>query len=148
MSLSLSLAVVLLVFVASCVARQVYNFTLTHAEARRSASGVDAVEDSLIRFELALREQQIELGLTNKTTTNLQVSWSEITLELSDGSSTRLRNDRDLGWVAPGDTVVTHLMPLALPADPGDQVGLTLQVPVTVNYERVLYRFPFVARRE
>lgn len=148
MSLSSHFAIGVLAVAASCAPFQAYKLTLTHPEAKRSARGVDVVEDGLIRFELAVREHDIALALTNKTATNLQVSWSEITLELSDGSSTRLRVDGDLGWVTPGDTVATHLMPLALPDEPGEEVGLTLQVPVTANYERLLYRFPFVASRE
>jgi hypothetical protein len=146
-ALALSLACV------GCATPYAYSFHLENQGARPAAkpSEREVLEDADVRAEIAVDPtgaRAILLDLTNKTDQVLQVAWAQITMRRSDGSSTSPRPQLDVGWIRPGSTLSTRLVPFALPPA-GSQAAsyqgnrFELVVPMLVRREPRLYRYSF-----
>ena len=103
-------------------------------------------DDAAVAAQVHVAEDSIELDLTNKTSDVVQVEWNKIVLDRGDGTTTRLHPASDLGWIQPGTTAATQLVPVAFPhtgspaaAYEGRQ--LELAVPMIVEREPKTYRF-------
>ena len=147
------LTVVVLLTSVGCATPYAYSFRLENPGARPAVAPElrDTVDDSDIRAQLFVDPtgaRAVFLDLTNKTDQVLQVEWAKIVMKRSDGSSTSLRPETDLGWIVPGATTSTRLLPFALPSA-GDQAAgyqgnhFELAVPMIVRRERRLYRYSF-----
>lgn len=130
-----------------------YAFRLDNQGARHAAAPNEreVLDDADVRAEIAVDPvgaRAVLLDLTNKTDQVLQVEWAQITMRRSDGSSTSLRPQLDLGWIQPGATMSARLIPFALPPS-GSQAAsyqgnhFELAVPMIVRREPKLYRYSF-----
>ena len=148
-----SLALGVLLASLGCATPYAYSFHLQNQGARPVAkpNQREVLDDADVRAEIFVDPtgaRAVLLDLTNKTDQVLQVEWAQITMKRSDGSSTSLRPDVDLGWILPGATVSTRLVPFALPLS-GDQAAsyqgsrFELVVPMIVRRESKLYRYSF-----
>ena len=129
--------------IAGCATHYRYQFQLA------DPGNPEAFEDALVKAHLVVDGDAIRFELTNKTDEILQVEWNKIRLARGDGTTTALHPDHDLGWIKPGASATTELVPLAFP-HVGDAAAayqnrtLELAVPVIVKRESSTYRFHFV----
>jgi hypothetical protein len=136
-----------------CATPYAYSFHIEKQGARLVAkpSEREVLDDADVRVEIAVDPtgaRAILLDLTNKTDQVLQVEWAQITMRRSDGSLTSPRPQLDLGWILPGSTLSTRLVPFALPPT-GSQAAsyqgnrFELVVPMIVRREPRVYRYSF-----
>ena len=147
------LALAVLLASVGCAAPRAYAFHLENAGARPATkpNQREVLDDADVRAEILVdptSARAILLDLTNKTDQVLQVEWANITMKRSDGTSTSPRPQEDLGWILPGATLSTRLIPFALPLTGGDADGyqgnhFELEVPMIVRREQRLYRYSF-----
>lgn len=146
-----ALALGLLLAFVSCAPPYAYSFHLEGARSAAKPNEREMLDDADLRTEISVDPtgaRAILLDLTNKTDQVLQVEWTQITMKRSDGSSTSLRPLVDLGWILPGATTHTRLVPFALPPS-GDEASsyqgkrFELVVPMIVRREPKLYRYSF-----
>lgn len=148
------LAVGVLLTTVGCATPYAYSFHLENQGARpaQQPSTREAIEDADVGAELLVDptgRRTILLDLTNKTDQVLQVEWTQITMKRSNGNATSLHPQTDLGWIRPGATVSTRLVPFALPPTGDEAAGyqgnhFELVVPMMVRRESRLYRYAFV----
>jgi hypothetical protein len=143
---------------ASCAPSYAYTFHLENRDVRASSKpdGQEGLEDADLRVEILVdptAARAIYLTLTNKTDQVLQVEWTNITMSGPGKGEVTLRPEMDLGWVLPGATVHTRLVPFALPPS-GNQAAeyqgrrFELVLPVIVRREPRAYHYAFVATVE
>jgi hypothetical protein len=145
--------VVVLLAAVGCATPYAYTFCLENQGARPAGNPNlrEVRDDADVRAEFLIDPtgaRAILLDLTNKTDLVLQVEWAQITMRRSDGGSTSLRPQSDLGWILSGATVATRLMPFALPPA-GDEAAsyqgnhFELLIPMIVRRELRLYCYSF-----
>jgi hypothetical protein len=127
---------------ASCATPYAYRF-----------ERVEQTDDSNLELSATLdptAAHEIVLTVHNLSAQPLQVGWAKISLLVPGAEKAALRPESDLGWVAPGATVVAHLSPFTLPnagddAKAFDARRFELEIPMTVLDEPRIFRCPFVA---
>ena len=147
------LTMVVLLTSVGCATPYAYSFRLENPGARpaHAPKPGDTLDDTDVRIQLLVDPtgaRAVLLDITNQTDQVLQVEWAKIVMKRSDGSSTSLRPETDLGWIVPGATTSTRLLPFALPSA-GDQAAgyqgnhFELAIPMIVRREQRLYRYSF-----
>ncbi len=148
-----ALVLSLLPATVGCATPYAYTFHLENQGARAAEKphGGEAIEDADVRAEILLdptSARAILFDLTNKSDQVLQVEWAHITMRRSDGTATSLRPQEDLGWILPGATTSTRLVPFVLPRTGGEAASyqgnhFELVVPMIVHRESREYRYSF-----
>ena len=147
------LAVGALLTTVGCATPYAYSFHLENPGARtaQQPKSRETLEDADVRAEILVDPtgaRAVLLELTNKTDQVLQVAWTQIAMKRSEGGATSLRPQMDLGWILPGATASTRLVPFALPPTGDEAVGyqgnhFELVVPMIVRRESRSYRYSF-----
>ena len=147
------LALGVLLLSVGCATPYAYTFRLDNPGARPpSEPGAGSLlEDADLATGISVNPagaRGVILHLTNKTDQVLQVEWTQITMTGSDGTSTTLGPDEDLGWISPGQTLRAFLVPFALPPSGSQALGyegrhFELTVPMIVRREPKLYHYGF-----
>jgi len=147
------LAVGALLTTVGCATPYAYSFHLENPAARTAQQPMsrETLEDADVRAEILVDPtgaRAVLLELTNKTDQVLQVAWTQIAMKRSEGGATSLRPQMDLGWILPGATASTRLVPFALPPTGDEAVGyqgnhFELVVPMIVRRESRSYRYSF-----
>jgi len=141
---------------SGCTTHYAYDFQPADPGARLMSTTGErfVVDDATVTAELQVMDDAIEVALTNRTTSVLQVDWDHITIsrgDQADHAITALHPATDLGWLQPGAKVTTRLVPFVLPRS-GDEAAryhgrrLELVVPMIANHEPKTYRFHVIAR--
>jgi hypothetical protein len=148
-----SLALSALFAAAGCAAPYAYSFQLESPDAHPAAKlgEKQVLEDADVKACFLIDPtgaRAIYLDLTNKTDQVVQVEWAKIAMTRSDESFTTPRPEVDLGWIAPGATLSTRLVPFALPPSGGQAASyqgqrFVLAVPMIVRRESKIYRYSF-----
>jgi len=147
------LAAGVLLTTVGCATPYTYSFHLENPGARTSQQpkSSETLEDADVRAEILVDPTQaraVRLELTNRTDQVLQVAWTQIAMNRFEGGATSLRPQMDLGWILPGATASTSLVPFSLPPTGDEAAGyqgnhFELVVPMIIRRESRSYRYSF-----